>query len=226
MELYVHGRLRPLILHFFHGVYTYHLSSRPSFQIFLSPITFSLSILSPYPYHARFPLTPTPAMGSTTMLLALFFLSLLTIVPKVQAAFTRDSATRSATRSVLISCVSPSSSSRALRSRAGSPRRRHVVRHALLRPGEQPRQSSPTAATSLGAAGSKSSIGGRLPGGRRRCGEDEGLVFGLGLRLGPVLSLVLGLDYEGFGLGFEFGAQAQAYAEDGAFDLSPFLLLP
>ena len=47
-------------------------------------------------------------MGSTTMLLALFFLSLLTIVPKVQAAFTRDSATRSATRSVLISCVSPS----------------------------------------------------------------------------------------------------------------------
>ena len=101
-----------------------------------------------------------------------------------------------------------------------------MVRHALLRPGEQPRQSSPTAATSLGAAGSKSSIGGRLPGERRRCGEDEGLVFGLGLRLGPVLSLVLGLDYEGFGLGFEFGAQAQAYAEDGAFDLSPFLLLP
>ncbi|RVW42891.1 hypothetical protein CK203_083001 [Vitis vinifera] len=120
----------------------------------------------------------------------------------------------------------PSSSSRALRSRAGSPRRRHVVRHALLRPGEQPRQSSPTAATSLGAAGSKSSIGGRLPGERRRCGEDEGLVFGLGLRLGPVLSLVLGLDYEGFGLGFEFGAYAQAYAEYGAFVLSPFLLLP
>ena len=74
-----------------------------------------------------------------------------------------------------------------------------MVRHALLRPGEQPRQSSPTAATCLGAAGSKSSIGGRLPGGRRRCGEDEGLVFGLGLRLGPVLSLVLGLDYEDLG---------------------------
>ena len=37
---------------------------------------------------------------------------------------------------------------------------------------------------------------------------------------------VLGLDYEGFGLGFELGAQAQAYAEEGAFVLSPFLLLP
>lgn len=47
-------------------------------------------------------------MGSTTMLLALFFLSLLTIVPIVQAAFTRVSITRSATRSVLISCISPS----------------------------------------------------------------------------------------------------------------------
>ena len=40
------------------------------------------------------------------------------------------------------------------------------------------------------------------------------------------LMFALGLDYEGFGLGFELGAQAQAYAEDGAFDLSPFLLLP
>ena len=30
----------------------------------------------------------------------------------------------------------------------------------------------------------------------------------------------LGLAHDGFGLGFEFGAQAQAYAEDGALSLA------
>ena len=44
----------------------------------------------------------------------------------------------------------PSSSSHALRSRADSPRRRHAVRPALLRPRGQLRRSSATAVTSSG----------------------------------------------------------------------------
>ncbi|KAL6346924.1 hypothetical protein AAG906_003041 [Vitis piasezkii] len=46
-------------------------------------------------------------MGSATLLLALFFLSVLTTVPKVQAAFTCNSTTRSTTCSALIDYVSP-----------------------------------------------------------------------------------------------------------------------
>ena len=34
------------------------------------------------------------------------------------------------------------------------------------------------------------------------------------------MDVCIGLAYEGFGLGFEFGAQAQAYAEDGALSLA------
>ena len=39
------------------------------------------------------------------------------------------------------------------------------------------------------------------------------------------MGVCIGFAYEGYGLGFEFGAQAQAYAEDGAFVLSPFSII-